>query len=133
MNIEEIRVRDLMNSSVKTVVESLPLPHAARLMHETHVSSLVVEKADEHDALGMLTRKDIVNALALPEMSTLLVRDVMTKPAITVNPELSILHCIRLMRMTGVRRVPVVQDGRVVGILSNSDLFRGYVERCETC
>ena len=129
MNIEEICVGDLMNRSVKTVVESLPLLHAARLMYETHVSSLVVEKKNKGDALGMLTRKDIVGALAIPGMESLLVRDVMTKPAITVTPDLALYHCIRLMRMTGVRRVPVVQDGNIVGILSNSDIFRGYVEQ----
>ena len=129
MNIEDICVGDIMNRSVKTVAETLSLPHAVRLMYETHVSSLVVEKENDNDALGMLTRKDIVGALTLPNMELLFVRDVMTKPAITVSPDLSLTHCMRLMRMTGVRRVPVVQDGRIVGILSNSDVFRVYAER----
>ena len=59
----------------------------------------------------MLTRKDIVCALANHQpVAPLLVREVMTKPAITVNPSLSIENCLNIMTMTGVRRVPVV-DG----------------------
>ena len=130
MNIENLRVGDLMHPVVKTVTESMPLEEAARLMYELHVSSLVIEKENENDAFGILTRKDLVEALCagLSGDDALLVQDVMTKPAITVAPELSLSHCLKLMRMAGVRRVPVVQGGALAGILSNTDVFRWCVE-----
>lgn len=126
MNMQELTVADLMHSDARTVAETLSLPEVTRLMHEWGVSSLVVEKAGPNDALGIITRRDIVEALSAPGIEALCVRDVMTKPAIIVPPELAVHHCIRLMRMTGVRRVPVVKDERLVGILSNSDVFRCY-------
>lgn len=130
MNIQSLCVGDLMHPVVKTVTESMPLEEAAKLMYDLHVSSLVIEKENERDAFGILTRKDLVETLCadLPGGDALLVQDVMTKPAITVPPELSLSHCLKLMRMAGVRRVPVVREGRLVGILSNSDVFRWCVE-----
>lgn len=128
--MQHLCVGDLMHSNVSTVAEATPLVEAARLMYDLRVSSLVVNQESDRDAFGILTRKDIVEALSsdLPGSDTLLVKDVMTKPAIVVPPELAIAHCVRLMRMAGVRRVPVVKNGQLVGILSNSDLFRWLVE-----
>lgn len=128
--MQHLCVGDLMHADVRTVAEATPLTDAARLMYDLHVSSLIVDQENVRDAFGILTRKDIVEALSsdLPGSDMLLVRDVMTKPAITVPPELAVAHCIRLMRMAGVRRVPVVKNGELVGILSNSDLFRWLVE-----
>ncbi|MBP8129774.1 MAG: CBS domain-containing protein [Candidatus Hydrogenedentes bacterium] len=130
MNMQDLRVGNLMHEGVRTVSEAIPLRDAARFMHDLGVSSLVVEQVDPSDAFGILTRKDIVEALCseMPGVGPLLVSDVMTKPAITVAPELAISHCLRLMRMAGIRRAPVVKDGRLVGILSNSDVFRWLVE-----
>lgn len=128
--MQHVCVGDLMRSNVNTVAEATPLSEAAKLMYDQRVSSLVVNQEDDRDALGILTRKDIVEALSsdLPGSDTLLVKDVMTKPAIVVPPELAVAHCVRLMRMAGVRRVPVVKNGQLVGILSNSDLFHWLVE-----
>lgn len=125
MNLKGVLVGDMMHTDVATVSGEMPLADAAKLMYDRHVSSLVVDKEDPSDAFGMLTRKDVVVALSsdLPGMEPLFVRDVMSKPAITVAPELALSHCIRLMRMAGVRRIPVEKEGRLVGILSNSDIF----------
>ena len=57
------------------------------------------------------------------ESMPLLVEDVMTKPAITVSPELALRDCVQMMRMVGVRRLPVADGRGLVGILSNTDLF----------
>lgn len=133
MNMQHLCVGDLMRQGVRTVSEDVPLAEAARLMHELQVSSLVVEQENASDAFGILTRKDIVEALCseMPGLGPLLVRDVMTKPAITVAPELALSHCLRLMRMAGIRRAPVVKEGRLVGILSNTDVFRWLVEHAD--
>jgi len=96
------------------------------MMLEGEVSSLVVERKDESDAFGIVTRKDIVEGLVSLEIDdgALLVEDVMAKPAITVPPDLSLGHCLQMMRMAGVRRMPVVDAKGLVGILSNSDVFK---------
>jgi len=115
-----------MNREARTIAQDASLQSAAKRMSEWGVSSLVVEPEDAHDAFGIVTRKDVVEAYDTAGAGTmpLLVEDVMTKPAITVNPELSLHQCLQLMRLVGVRRVPVVKDGALVGILSNTDVFR---------
>jgi len=126
MNMHGLCARDLMQADVKTVTEKTSLRDAARMMYEGGVSSLVVERKDESDAFGIITRKDVVEGLVSLEIDdrALLVEDVMAKPAITVAPELSIGHCLQMMRMAGVRRIPVVDAEGLVGMLSNTDVFK---------
>ena len=129
MQLNKLTAKDFMQRDVKTVSKSFTLLKAAKMMHELGVSSLVIEPDDSSDACGIITRKDIVelffgegsNAESFP------VEDVMTKPAITVDGNLSIYHCHQMMRMVGVRRLPVVIDGKLAGILSNSDIFEQLV------
>ena len=130
MDATRLSARDLMRKDPRTIREAAPVLDAARMMRDFGVSSLVVERKDERDAFGIVTRKDIVRALLSIHGSgtAQVVADVMTKPALTVNPDLSIDHCLQIMRMMGVRRVPVVEGNTLVGILSNSDVFRRLVQ-----
>lgn len=129
MDTAGLCARDLMQRDVKTVTEKTTLRDAAKIMADGKVSSLVVERNDERDALGIITRKDVVEGLLSLEVSdsALLVEDVMAKPAISVTPDLSIRHCLQMMRMVGVRRMPVVDADKLVGVLSNTDVFRHLV------
>ena len=118
--------KDLMKKDVKTIKEMDSINKAVKIMSDAGVSSLVVERNDDNDAFGMITRKDIVGALMSGLESnggTMLVEDIMSKPVITVHPDLSILQCYQMMRMMGVRRMPVVDNKELVGILSSTDLF----------
>ena len=125
MDAKKLRVKDLMQKDVKVVDKSTPIKEAAKMMREFGVSSLIVEPDEEGDAFGIITRKDIIEAIVAEAFdgTMMLVDDVMTQPAITVNTGFSIYNCQQLMRMAAVRRLPVVEGANVVGILSNSDIF----------
>jgi CBS domain-containing protein len=130
MGVDKIRVRDLMQTDVKTVQKDVTLLAATKMMRDFNVSSLVVEPENDGDAFGIITRKDIVEAMVMDSTGgiSLVVGDVMTKPAFTINPELSISNCHQMMRMVGVRRLPIVDRNRLVGIISNADIFAKLVE-----
>ena len=130
MDLNIIRVKDLMQTDVKTVRGDAQLLVATKMMRDFNVSSLIVEPEDDGDAFGVITRKDIVEAMVMDPsgMTSLAVDDVMTKPAFTVNSGLSISNCHQMMRMVGVRRLPVVDGNKLVGILSNADIFEKPVE-----
>ena len=130
MDAKKIMVKDLMKTDPKTVKKDVTLFTAIKMMHDFGVSSLIIEPESDGDAFGIITRKDVVEAIVMDPAggTSLLVDDVMTKPAITVNSGLSISNCHQMMRMVGVRRLPVVDGTKLIGILSNANIFEKMVE-----
>jgi predicted transcriptional regulator len=124
--IHECTVADLMSRTLHTIKESEPISAAIQKMTATRVSALVVEKAHERDAYGVLTRKDIVVEAAegWDGLAALKVHDLATKPAVEIQAGVGIKHAVRLMRLVGVRRLLVMEGDRLVGVISNSDVFR---------
>jgi CBS domain-containing protein len=130
MDIEKLDVQELMQRDVKVTRGSTPISKAARVMRDSGVSSLVVEPDVKGDAFSIITRRDILEAFLSSTISgpAHQVADAMTRPAITVHPGMSLYNCQQLMRMVGVRRLPVVNGQELVGILSNADIFRRLLE-----
>ena len=119
---------DLMNRNVKFIREDASLLDAVRKMKEFDVSSLMVESSNKSDGYGIVTRKDLINKLVDPDPGTqhALVADVMTMPAVMAPPSMSVMACVRLMKRCNIRRLPVYDGKQVVGILSNSDIFKKF-------
>ncbi len=130
MNVKNLRVRDIMQTRVKTIRKGATLSEAAEMMKKNNVSSLIIEPEADWDAFGIITRKDVIEALMEDPAcgATRMVGGTMSKPAITVNTDLSVFNCHLLMRTIGIRRVPVVDGHRLAGILSNSDIFKKLVK-----
>jgi CBS domain-containing protein len=130
MDVNRIRVKDLMKADAKTVHKDATLFTAIKMMRDFGVSSLIIEPESDGDAFGIITRKDVIEAIVMDPAggTSLLVDDVMTKPAITVSSGLSISNCHQMMRMVGVRRLPVVDGSKLIGILSNANIFAKVAE-----
>ncbi|MBU0753597.1 MAG: CBS domain-containing protein [Planctomycetes bacterium] len=126
MDLMELTAKDLMQTKVERISETATLLSAAKQMRDKGVSSLVVERAHDRDAWGIITRKDVVEALVEEDAleGAYLVEHVMSKPVFTVPGSLAVIHCLQMMKMVGVRRLPVVEGDQLVGILSNTDLFK---------
>jgi signal-transduction protein with cAMP-binding, CBS, and nucleotidyltransferase domain len=121
-------VHDLMNKDVKFIKEDVSILDAVWKMQEFAVSSLVVESTNKSDWFGIVTQKDLINKLIDPEpgQQHVLVSDVMTRPAMTIPPSINVLACVRLMKQLNIRRVPISNGNEIIGILSNSDIFRKF-------
>jgi len=121
-------VHDLMNKDVKFIKEDVSILDAVWKMQEFGVSSLVVESSNKSDWFGIVTQKDLINKLIDPEpgQQHVLVSDVMTRPAMTIPPSINVLACVRLMKQLNIRRVPISNGTEIIGILSNSDIFRKF-------
>jgi CBS domain-containing protein len=127
MNVKLMTAADLMTRELVTVDASESLRAAAALMSARHVHCLIVPPAEPGRCLGVITTKDIVQLLCDGEPSLLdglRVSDAMTTPAFCVQKEFLVVDCLRLMRMAGVRSVPVLDGPLAVGILSFTDVLR---------
>jgi CBS domain-containing protein len=126
MSLKNLTAAQLMTADPIMIDAAETLRSAARLMSEKHLHCLLVP-AEPGRVVGVITSKDIIQVLCQGEaelLDQLRVSDAMTAPALCVQEDLVIDDCLRLMRMSGVRSVPVVRGLMPVGILSFTDVLR---------
>ena len=115
-------VRDTMTENPRSIKASASVVEAARLMREGHIGSLPI--TDDEQLVGMITDRDIttrVVAEAADPMKTS-VGDVYSGDLITVEPGKDLDEALQLMARHQVRRLPVVENGRLVGIVAQADI-----------
>ena len=93
-------------------------------MRSENVTSLIVDKRDSSDAWGIVTITDLGREIIAPgrRPDDANVYEIMTKPVITVPPDMDIRYVARLLHRVGVRRAPVEAQGELLGMISLSDL-----------
>ena len=118
-------VKELMTSGVVTVEPGSSAALAARLLSRHNVGALPV-CSREGRLRGMVTDRDIILRCIAPEddPAQTPVRDIMSRACAYTSPDMDCLQAGALMAQHQVRRLPVVEKGRVVGILTLSDLAR---------
>jgi CBS domain-containing protein len=117
-----LKVRDTMTGSPRSIDASTSVVEAAQLMREGHIGSLPIT-ADEQ-LVGMITDRDIamrVVAEAADQTKTS-VGDVSSRDLVTVEPDEDLDDALQLMARHQVRRLPVVENGRLVGIVAQADI-----------
>ncbi len=138
-NPQERRVRDWMATDPITISSSTTLPEAYWLMVENNIRRLLV--VDKDRLVGIVTMDDLrgsfhseiiaINPLKVNEMlSELPVRQLMSKDPITITPTATVVEAARKMLEHKISTLPVVDGGKVVGIITESDLFRVLVDIC---
>jgi len=120
---EHARLSDIMTSKVVTVDISERVEEALRLMVRYDVGSVVV--MDKEKPVGIITERDITRAaLRGDSMLRLPARSLMSRPLQTVQPDMEIWRTFELMLKLGVRRLPVIENDRLVGLVTEKDLTR---------
>lgn len=116
-------VADVMRASVRTVTEETTASAVARLFADEHIGSAVVVNPATGDPIGIVTESDIMRQVAIgADVSTVPVGSFMTSPVITVTSTESIHTAASLMKDNSIRRLPVVDAGDLVGIVTTTDL-----------
>lgn len=116
------RARDIMTGDVVTVSADDSLQAAAQRMVDHDIGSVPV--CSNGRVLAMLTDRDIVTRAAAPgaDLATVTAGDIADRRLVTVTPDASLRHVVDAMASSRVRRVPVVEDDHLVGIISQADV-----------
>lgn len=115
-------VKDLMTKDVITINASQTVFDTAVIMTEKKVGCLII--MDETVPVGIITERDIVRRFVYQHLLSsgeIKVSEIMSKPLITINPDSSLRDAARLMLKNAIRRLPVVKENKLVGILTASD------------
>ena len=120
-----MKICDVMSDNVVSINGKEPVTAAAKLLKRCNIGALPV--CDEKGTLkGMLTDRDIVTrCVALDSDPTRVkVEDIMSRGVVTTGPFEEIEHAVRLMSEDQVRRIPVIDSGKLVGMVSLCDMAR---------
>ena len=116
-----MNIREVMTPNPRTVSPDDSIQHAARIMRDEDTGAVPV--VEDGRPVGMVTDRDIViRAVADGGVTDRIVRDIVTSGVVCVTPDMSTRDANELMSEHQVRRLPVVEDDRLVGIVSLGDL-----------
>jgi CBS domain-containing protein len=115
-------VRDTMTQDPRSIAASASVVEAARLMRDGHIGSLPI--TDNEELVGMITDRDIATRVVAEaaDPQTTSVGDVYSRDLISVGPDQDLDEALQLMSSHQVRRLPVVENGKLVGIVAQADI-----------
>lgn len=119
-----LKAADIMTQDVATIRGLATVAEAATLMRARGWRALIVDRRHEQDAYGIITETDIVYKVAAlgVDPTTIRVYQIMTKPCISINPDLGVEYVARLFAENGLRIAPVIQK-TLLGIISETDIL----------
>ncbi len=121
-----MQVKDIMTADPACCTAETSLPEVARMMVDKDCGEIpVVDNTSSKAPIGVVTDRDIVCRIVANGLNPLdlTAADCMTKPTVTVTPDMSLEECCRIMEEKLIRRVPVVNDrGSCVGIIALADI-----------
>ena len=123
-DINIVRVRDVMKPDFDMVDGMLTVNDALKEMSNVETKCLVVNKRSDNDEYGLVLISDIAKQVLAKDRSPERVNiyEIMSKPVLTVDPDMDIRYCARLFETFNLSRSPVIEDGLVVGIVSFTDM-----------
>jgi len=119
--LQNVTVGDMMSSPVTTVSPTLPLREVITMMYSSkHLGFPVVER---DTLIGMITLAD-VNHTSPIDREAMQVRDIMTRDPVTLPPSAPVIDALKIMSARNFGRIPVVQDGKILGIVTRTDIIK---------
>jgi len=118
-----------MTREVYTIGPAATVRTATKLMREKDVGSLMVMEDDK--PIGVITERDVIVRVTSKKLkpTDVTVGDTYSSPLISIQPKCSVRDAAEMMLTKNVRRLPVVQDGRLVGIVTEKDVLRVLLEQ----
>jgi len=119
-----VRVREVMKPDFDMVDGMTTVAEALRAMKHVEQKALIVSKRHDDDEFGMVLISDVARHVLAKDRSPerVNVYEIMAKPVVSVAPDMDIRYCARLFERFDLSRAPVIENGRVIGIVSFTDM-----------
>jgi signal-transduction protein with cAMP-binding, CBS, and nucleotidyltransferase domain len=129
-----IKAREVMHTDHLELEGLATVADALQAMKAADASVVIVKKRHEHDAYGILLLSDIAKKVLAKDRAPerVNVYEVMSKPVISLDPDMDVRYCARMFDRFGLSSVPVIENGKVLGIVTYNELvFKGLCELAE--
>jgi predicted transcriptional regulator len=134
MQKKVIKARDIMHEKHLELDGMATVKEALDAMKADNASVVIVKKRHEHDAFGIVLLSDIAKKVLAKDRASKRVNvyEIMSKPVISLDPDMDVRYCARLFDRFGLSNVPVIENDKVIGIVSYNELvFQGLSELIE--
>jgi CBS domain-containing protein len=120
-----ISIRDIMTVNVKTAHTDAAIIEVIRKMTKFEVGSVVIIDSAKRP-VGIVTERDILRKVVEPRLPVDIVRalEVMSSPLVSISPDTSVEQCAKVMGDKRIKKLPIVEDSKLVGIVTSMDLVR---------
>ena len=120
-NAKTMTIADVMTKSVISVDSSITINEAAKMMEDTKVGAVIV--MENNTPVGIITDRDFaIKVVAHAYQITTPVKQIMTSPLFSISSDESVRTAADLMHDRGIRKLPVINDEKVVGIITATDI-----------
>jgi len=119
-----VRVRDVMKTELDIVDGMLTVTEALKSMKFPDTRTLIVDKRHKDDEYGVVMFRDMAKKVLARDHSPNRVNiyEIMTKPLVSVHPDMDVRYCTRLFDRFGLSRAPVIEDQKIIGLVSYTDI-----------
>jgi len=120
-----IKVGDLMTRNFIHVLPTTNLHECAKIMLKKRVGSLII--SENNELRGILTEKDIIWAVikkSKKDLREIFAKDLMKRKVVTVKPSADVVEVLQKVKKTKLRRFPVVENNKVIGMITTKDILR---------
>jgi CBS domain-containing protein len=126
-----VPVFEIMSQNPITIAPSASAAEAARIMREKEIGSLIVTEGGK--PAGIVTERDLVTKVAARDLrpGEVHVKDLMTSPVVAIHPDAEVVEAAKLMSSRKIRRLAVIKDGALVGVITENDILRVWPSMVE--
>ena len=122
---KKVSVKDIMTKSVITVDSITTVNDAAKMMEDTQVGAIIV--TEKNTPVGIVTDRDFaIKVVAHAYQPTTPVKTIMSSPLYSISPDESVRMIADFMYTRGIRKLPVIDNDKVIGIVTASDLVKQF-------
>ncbi|RLF29589.1 MAG: CBS domain-containing protein [Thermoplasmata archaeon] len=129
----DVLVKEAMKANPVIVKPDMTVLEAARLMRKQKIGNVIV--VEKKQPIGILTESDILKKIVAENKNPddVQVKDVMSTPIIVVDPYKTVEEAMKIMDRSNIRRLPVIENGKLIGIITQKDISRISPVLLEIC